>query len=193
MSELKGKQELFCQEYLVDLNATQAAIRAGYSKKTAYRTGCDNLKKPHIAARIAELKAARVERVVADADYLLKRLLDEAEADLADLYTEEGSLKPVHQWPKIWRQGLVAGLEVQQQYEYKDGERVPDGVVVKAKLADRVRRLELLGKHIAVGAFAEKHHHEHDHKGEIGVNTNQIAGDVYREIVERERNRRTTH
>lgn len=193
MTKLTAKQEMFCREYLVDLNGTEAAKRAGYAHRSAGQIAGENMKKPEILERIAALKAERVERVVADADYLLKRLLAEAEADLADLYTEQGSLKPVHQWPKIWRQGLVAGLEVQQQYEYVDGEKVPDGVVVKARLADRVKRLELLGKHIDVGAFAEKHQHEHEHKGEIGVNTNQIAGDVYREIVERERSRRTTH
>ena len=47
-SKLTAKQEKFCEEYLIDLNATQAAIRAGYSKKTAYSIGFENLKKPEI-------------------------------------------------------------------------------------------------------------------------------------------------
>ena len=45
---LTAKQKRFCDEYLIDLNATQAAIRAGYSEKTAYRTGADNLRKPGV-------------------------------------------------------------------------------------------------------------------------------------------------
>jgi len=56
MRELTAKQERFCREYLVDLNATQAAIRAKYSKKTAYSIGEENLKKPEIARRIKELQ-----------------------------------------------------------------------------------------------------------------------------------------
>jgi phage terminase small subunit len=56
MSKLTDKQEMFCKEYLIDLNATQAAIRAGYSKKTANEQGSQNLVKLSIQKRIAELK-----------------------------------------------------------------------------------------------------------------------------------------
>ncbi len=56
---LTDKQEMFCREYLIDLNATQAAIRAGYSAKTANRTASENMSKPDIQLRIAELKAQR--------------------------------------------------------------------------------------------------------------------------------------
>jgi phage terminase small subunit len=153
-AKLTAKQEMFCQEYLVDLNATQAALRAGYSKKTAAVIACENLTKPKIAARLTELKAERLDRITCDQDYLLRRLLEEAEADLADLYHEDGAMKPIHQWPLIWRQGLMAGLDVQQMYAYEDGHRVPDGVVLKAKLSDRTKRLEMLGRHI--GFFNDK-------------------------------------
>ena len=54
MEKLTGKQQRFCDEYLIDLNAPQAALRAGYSAKTAYRTGADNLKKPQIQEFLAE-------------------------------------------------------------------------------------------------------------------------------------------
>lgn len=71
MKTLTPKQEMFCREYLVDLNASQAAIRAGYSQKTASRMGSENLSKPDIAKRIIELKTARNERVEINADYVL--------------------------------------------------------------------------------------------------------------------------
>lgn len=154
--KLTEKQKAFVEEYLVDLNATQAAIRAGYSQKTARKIGNENLTKPDIQQAIAEAKKERSERTKVNADWLLKRLADEAEADLADLYNDEGGLKPVHQWPKIWRQGLVAGVEVEQRWAYIDGEKEPDGVVVKVKLSDRVKRLELIGKHIDVQAFKDQ-------------------------------------
>ncbi len=69
---LTGKQELFCLEYLIDLNATQASIRAGYSVKTAQAIGAENLTKPLIQARIAEAMKERSEKTKIDAAYVLK-------------------------------------------------------------------------------------------------------------------------
>ena len=76
MSELTAKQQAFCEEYLIDLNATQAAIRAGYSEDSAKEIGCENLTKPNIAETIANLKEERSKRVSVDADYVLSGLLD---------------------------------------------------------------------------------------------------------------------
>lgn len=68
---LTDKQERFCQEYLIDLNATQSAIRTGYSKKTAGSIGQENLTKPEIAARIKELQSQREIRTKITADKVL--------------------------------------------------------------------------------------------------------------------------
>jgi len=70
--KLTDKQAAFCREYLRDLNATQAAIRAGYSKKTARQTGTENLSKPAVSTYISKLMAKRNERCEIDADYVLK-------------------------------------------------------------------------------------------------------------------------
>jgi len=78
-AKLTAKQEAFCQEYMIDFNATQACIRAGYSEKTAAVQGCENLTKPNIASRIAELQIARSKRVEIDADYVLSGLKQVAE------------------------------------------------------------------------------------------------------------------
>ena len=91
---------------------------------------------------------------------MLKRLARDATADLADLYNENGSLKSVHEWPIAWRTGLVAGIETVQE---RDGED-PDGnpvyaTVRKVKLLDRTKMVELIGKHVDVGAFKEKVEH----------------------------------
>lgn len=72
---LTDKQEMFCREYLIDLNATQAAIRAGHSVKTANRTASENLSKPDIQNRIAELKNKRNEYVGINAAYVLQLCL----------------------------------------------------------------------------------------------------------------------
>jgi phage terminase small subunit len=74
MTKLRAKQELFCKEYMIDLNAAQAAIRAGYSEKTAKEIGCENLTKPNIAEYIAELKAKRSDEVQIDAAWVLASL-----------------------------------------------------------------------------------------------------------------------
>jgi len=68
---LTPKQEMFCREYLIDLNATQAAIRAGYSVKTAKLIGYENLTKPYIHEYIQKLKKERVKEVKIDANYVL--------------------------------------------------------------------------------------------------------------------------
>lgn len=78
---LTAKQERFVQEYLKDGNATRSAKEAGYSAKTAYSIGQENLKKPEIAARIAKDKAERTERTQITMDYVLQRLVIEAERE----------------------------------------------------------------------------------------------------------------
>lgn len=75
---LNDKQERFCQEYLIDCNATQAAIRAGYSEKTAGSTGSENMQKPEIRARIEELQAEQTERTEITADFVLSGLKEVA-------------------------------------------------------------------------------------------------------------------
>ncbi|PCI54147.1 MAG: terminase [Alphaproteobacteria bacterium] len=164
---LNDKQTRFCEEYIIDLNATQAAIRAEYSERTAYSQGQRLLKNVEAQELITELKASRSERTKIDADWLLKRLAEEAEADVADLYSENGGLLPVNQWPEIWRKGLVAGIDTHQEYTFEGGEKIPDGVTVKIRLSERIKRLELIGKHVDVQAFKEKIEH-------LGVVTNNI-------------------
>lgn len=157
---MNSRQATFVEEYLRDLNATQAAIRAGYSAKTASSQGERLLRNVEIATAITAAKAARSERTKIDADWVLTRLADEAEADVADIYDDAGNLRPVKDWPLIWRKGLVAGIETVREVvgESKDGE--PEfAMVQKVKLSDRIKRVELIGKHVDVQAFKEKVEH----------------------------------
>lgn len=70
---LTAKQQRFVEEYLLDLNATQAAVRAGYSERTAKQQGTENLAKPAIAEAISKAQAKRSERTQIDADYVLRQ------------------------------------------------------------------------------------------------------------------------
>lgn len=148
MAKLTDKQELFAREYLSDLNATQAAKRAGYSDKTAYSIGQENLKKPEIQDRIAELKAERNERTQVNADYVLRRLVEIDEMDVLDILLVNGELKPITQWPKVWRTTL-SGMDVTELA----GDAA--GLLKKIKWPDKVKNLELLGKHVTVQAFKD--------------------------------------
>lgn len=82
---LTDKQQRFVEEYLVDLNATQAAVRAGYSAETAAQSGYENLRKPEIADGIAEAMAERSRRVQITADEVLRELVDVALGDVNEL------------------------------------------------------------------------------------------------------------
>lgn len=74
--KLNARQHLFVQEYLIDLNATQAGIRAGYSIRTAQRTGSENLSKPLISAAIQAALQKRMERIQIDADWVLREQVE---------------------------------------------------------------------------------------------------------------------
>lgn len=81
MPKLTDKQKRFCEEYLIDLNATQAALRAGYSKRTAYSIGDENLKKPEIQNYLSELMKKRSERTGIKADDVINELKSVAFTD----------------------------------------------------------------------------------------------------------------
>lgn len=159
MSKLTPKQAQFIAEYLIDLNASAAARRAGYSERTAKQAGTENLAKPAIAAAIAAAQAERAQRTQIDADWVLRRLAELASADLADIMNGDGSLKPVAEWPEIWRKGLVAGVEVYEEFAGIGDDRRQVGWTKKVKIADRIKTLEMIGRHVTVGAFREKVEH----------------------------------
>lgn len=149
----RERKRLFAAAYIVNLNATDAAQAAGFKgdRHVLAVRGREMLLDEDVQALIQTEMEARNERVRIDADWLLRRLADKAEADLADLYDEAGGLKPVKDWPAVWRKGLVAGVETVGAGTA--------GVITKVRLADRTKIEELLGKHVDVRAFAERHEH----------------------------------
>lgn len=196
--KLTPMQRLFALEYIVDLNATRAAIRAGYSERTAAQLAYQLLQNPLVAAEVARLQDKKAQRIKMDADRLAMRLFEEADADIADLYEEDGSLKPIHDWPPIWRKGLVTGIEIEEQYEKDDEDaetefepqahggalkrnikpRRATGRIAKIKLSDRIKRLDLIGRHINVQAWKERKVIEADEP--LRLLAEQIAGNAIR-------------
>lgn len=169
MANLTPKQQRFVDEYLIDLNATQAAIRAGYSEKTAQQMGSENLLKPVIAKAIQEAQNKRTEQTQIDAAYVLKRLVEIDQMDVLDIMDDQMKIRPVNEWPKVWRQ-YVVNLE---NLELSDGE----GCFKKIKWPDKVKNLELLGKHVSVGAFKDKIEHTGPNGGPIDLSLKVVFED----------------
>lgn len=153
--KLDSRQRRFCEEYLKDLNGTDAAIRAGYSKRSASSIAYQLMQKPLVLELIKELQEKRSERTAVDADYVLRRLVEIDQMDFLDIMNNDLSLKPLHEWPKVWRQYL-SSVELAELFEGRGDEREMVGVLKKIKWPDKVKNLELLGKHVSVNAFREQ-------------------------------------
>lgn len=155
--KLTPLQRRAAHEYLKDFDQTAAYKRAGSrSSGPALESGASRLfAKPQVKKLLLELLEKRNEKVGVDAEWVLRRLVEEVEADVADLYGEDGKLKKVSDWPIVWRRGLVAGFDVDEILV--EGFKVGD--VKKVRLESRIKRLEMIGKHVNVQAFAERHEH----------------------------------
>lgn len=151
---LTPRQRVFVSEYLIDLNATAAYVRAGYSANGARHSASRLLANDNVRRAVDEAMVERAERLEIDADDVLLGLAAMHDADLADLFDADGAVLPMHEWPEVWRKGLVAGVEVEERYATVGGEQVSAGRVVRLRLADRLRVLDLIGRHTGVNAWA---------------------------------------
>src|SRR5580704_8983554 len=136
--KLTPKQARFVQEYLIDLNAAQAAIRAGYSAKTARVIGHENLTKPDIAAAIKKAMAERAERTELTADWVVDELRKIAGANMADYMKANPAGDPYLDFSALTRDQTAALHEVTvEAYVDGRGEDARDVKRVKFKLYDK--------------------------------------------------------
>lgn len=142
------RQQRFVEEYVADLvpNATEAARRAGYSTKTAKQIGSYLLTRPHIKAAVDAAQKAQIKRIRMSADDVLVGLSEIASADLADVFDEDGCLKPLKSVPAHVRRA-ISGIEVEELYEGRGEDREHIGRSRKVKLWDKPKALEILAKH----------------------------------------------
>lgn len=159
MAKLKNaKREDFCQQFIIDKNATQAAIRAKYSKKTAYSQGQRLLKNVDVQKRIAELQEEQIRRVQIDADYVLNRLTEIDNLDILDILTDDlRDFRPLTDWPEAWRKS-ISGVDMQRLRSRDDDEDI-ETTISKIKWPDKTKNLEMIGKHVSVKAWDNKHEH----------------------------------
>lgn len=153
--KLTPKQQAFVREYLVDLNASAAARRAGYSAKTADRTGHENLKKPEIATAIAEAQEARSRRTQVTADRVVEELAKVGFSNLLDFFRITPGGEPYVDLSAVTREqaAVLAELQVDDFLEGR-GEDAREVRRVKVKLHDKLKALEQLARHL--GMFTDK-------------------------------------
>lgn len=140
--KLTEKQQCFVDEYLIDLNATQAAIRAGYSVKTADAIGCENLTKPNIQRAIAEHMAERSRRTGVNQDRVVLELAKIAFVRMTDIVDSNGRIK---------QDASADDLSCIESIKYKESDNEFGGSVEReVKIASKMKALELLGKHLGM-------------------------------------------
>lgn len=143
MAKLTQKQKKFVEEYLIDLNATQAAIRAGYSPDTAANIGCENLIKPNIKEAIDKEMAERSKRTGVNADRVVRELAKIAFSKASDVIDfRDATLKADASEDDL---AIVQSVKV-KTFSSEKG----DSEEREIKLADKIRALELLGRHLGI-------------------------------------------
>lgn len=145
MAGLTEKQQRFCDEYLTDLNATQAAIRAGYSKKTAKQIGQENLTKPDLQEYISERMRQKEAELIADQDEVLRYLTSVMRREMKESVVVTLQNK-TEKWVKDEETGKLKKQTVTTES--------PAVVDIPARLCDANKAAELLGK--AHRLFTEK-------------------------------------
>lgn len=141
--KLTKKQQLFVDEYLIDLNATQAAIRAGYSVESARDIGCENLTKPNIQQAIAEKMAERSKRTGVNQDRVVLELAKIAFVNISDVVdTDTGEILP---------NASQDDLACIESVKFKQSDNQYGGSIEReVKVASKLKALEMLGKHLGM-------------------------------------------
>ena len=149
-------QKRFCDEYLIDLNATRA-YKVAYPNckkdETAKSAGSRLLTKVNVQNYISEKMKEREKRTEVTQDMVIKELAKIAFLDIRKLYTENGQLKNVADIDDDTA-GAISSLETLEEYDGYGDERAKIGDIQKVKLLDKTKALELLGRHL--GIFNDK-------------------------------------
>ena len=142
-----ARMEKFCHEYLIDLNATQAAIRSKYSKKTANRMASENLSKPVIQARIKELQAELQKNTGVTAESVVAELAKVGFSNIKDFIESDNNITDLSDLPRE----LTAAVEsVQADIRHDSGDSDGYTEKVKFKLHSKLAALDQLGRHLGL-------------------------------------------
>lgn len=154
---LTEMQKLFAIEYPKDFNGKAAAIRAGYAPKNAEITASKLLRHSKVSVEISRNIEERQERVKVDSDYVLARLAQIDKMKIGDIL-KDGKVMPIEEWPDVWQEMVIGQVD---QIPLGDDVNALVLFLNKIKFPDKMKNLELLGKHTDVKAFAEVTKVEH--------------------------------
>lgn len=158
--QLTEQQERFCLEYLKDLNGKQAAIRSGYSAKTAENQASRLLSNAKVQQLVYKLNQERIKRTEIDADFVLTEHKRMAMSDVAECFDDNGNLKSITEMPKSIRLAIKS-FEVYEEKDRDTGEII--GFTKKVSLWDKNKNLENLGRHLKL--YTDKL----EHGGNVGL------------------------
>ncbi len=156
--EISDQERVFCEEYVLVPKAPDAAEKAGYCRSYGARL----IKKRHIIQYISRLRTERSARVGKDADYVLSQLAMMLEADFRDLFNEDLTVKHPSEFPDNLA-AVVASVEVEELWSGRGKDKKQIGEIKKIKFWDKTKLLDLIGKHVDVGAYRERKTIEHNH------------------------------
>jgi phage terminase small subunit len=151
---LEPKQQAFCEEYIIDFNGTQAAIRAGYSERTAGSIASENLQKPEIQAEIQRQIENRSKRTEITQDRVLLEIARLAFNDPRKAFDANDNLLPVHQWPDDVAAAISSIKVTEVRPKNADDEEKTETYLKEIKFWDKGKQIELAGKHLAM--FSDK-------------------------------------
>lgn len=147
------KERLFGHEYLVDQNKTAAAIRAGYSERTAASIGHQVYNKPHVKAWIEERLTQHCEKLDVTAERIIQELAVIGFQNIAGAFNKDNSLKSIADMPEDI-QRVISGIDIDELFEGRGEEREHIGYTKKLRTWNKLDALKLLGQHLKM--FTDK-------------------------------------
>lgn len=144
LENIGGRERIFVYEYIKDFDPAKAAERTGLPANL----GAKLLAMPKVQQAVAVAMEERAAKVKIDSEWVLQQLAQLFQADLADLFVPGSNvMRPVHEWPEAWRK-ICSGIRV--------SENMAGSLVKNVNIVDRLKVLEMIGKHINVKAFTER-------------------------------------
>ena len=170
---LTARQERFCEEYIIDKSLTEAAVRAGYSRKCAVAVALRNMKIAEVKNRIDNALKEQSKRIEITADRVILEIARIAFMDIKNIFDENGNLKRITELPEDISRA-ISSVEVSRSKNVDDDTEYE--LIAKIKLWDKVKALELLSKHFNL----------------LGDNSNDKDADIYLTTIINSFNRRAT-
>lgn len=178
--KLTSKQRAFIDQYLIDMNASAAYVRAGFRSRghSAEVNAARLMKHPAVAAAIAEAMERRSQRTMIGADNVLRELARVAFFDIGNAFTADGALKPLDEMNEDTRRAL-AGIEIN---EIHDADGIVVGYTKKIRISDKLKALELLGKHL--GLFDERIKISGDEQNPLVLLIKHVQGATFKPVAQ---------